>query len=105
MFVELKPIRYKSTLDTLPSEWSYYGFIAEEVAEVDPRLAVWGTNFLDQYDEDGQPIMGEQDVPVGVMYERIPVIMLVAFKKKFSEMQSRIDALENKINQLQEATQ
>lgn len=37
----LRPVWYRSKADADPAEWSWYGLIAEEVAEVDPRLVHW----------------------------------------------------------------
>ena len=38
----LRPVWYRSTAAADPSEWSYYGLIAEEVAEIEPRLVHYG---------------------------------------------------------------
>ena len=38
----LRAIWYRSTAERDRSDWSWYGLLAEEVAEIDPRLVVWG---------------------------------------------------------------
>ena len=57
-------------------KWSYFGFIAEEVAKVDPRLVQWK-------EEDGVL------VPEGVDYLRIFTLMFksyVDFRKQAEEV-------------------
>lgn len=39
--LDLRPVWYRSTCETDPQTWSWYGLIAEEVAEIDPRLVHW----------------------------------------------------------------
>jgi hypothetical protein len=70
----LRPVWYRSTCEPDNDKWSYWGFIAEEVEEVDPRLV--------QHDNDG--------TPEGVQYDRI-VPHLVNLLKRQDE---RIKALE-----------
>jgi hypothetical protein len=45
---DLRPVSYRA-LEANAEEHKSYGFIAEEVAEIDPRLVFWGQ------DKDGQP--------------------------------------------------
>jgi len=47
---DLRPVWYRSKCETDRQEWSWYGFIAEEVAEIDPRLVHW-TYLEDAYEE------------------------------------------------------
>lgn len=44
-----RPVWYRSTADADNPAWGYYGLIAEEVAELDPRLVHWGYQ-EDQYE-------------------------------------------------------
>lgn len=37
-----RPVFYRSKCAADPKDWSYWGFIAEELAEIDPRLVRWG---------------------------------------------------------------
>lgn len=50
----LQPIRYRSLGQKDNPDWTWYGFLAEDVAEVDPRLVLW-----------------KGDDPDGIFYERI----------------------------------
>jgi hypothetical protein len=76
--LRLAPVWYRSSVPHDRSEWSWYGLIAEEVAEIDPRLVHWHT------DED----TGET-VPDGVQYERLSVLLLHLVK----EMRAELDAI------------
>ena len=71
--------------------WSYYGLIAEEVAALDPRLAQWGREPLDTFDENGIPQLGDE-VPIGVAYDRLAVMMLVAYRHKFAALEAKLEA-------------
>jgi hypothetical protein len=104
----LRPVWYKSTPQATggndPS-WSYYGFIAEEVAQLDPRLVGW-----DYRDEDCDivigteggiisrtPKKGAQKVPNSVHYDRLTVFAIAMAKKHKAEiaaLTARVEALE-----------
>lgn len=73
--LELRPVRYRSTSDVDNPAHSYYGFIAEQVAVVDPRLVHWS--------DDGNP--------EGVQYDRLTahLVCLVA------DLEGRLAALES----------
>jgi hypothetical protein len=78
--LDLEPVWFRSTADidvTAHPDWSYYGFIAEQVAQIDPRLVHWGI------DEEGNP------QAEGVQYDRL-VAHLVSIVKR---QQLQIDAL------------
>lgn len=79
--LNLRPVWYRSKCEADREDWSWYGLIAEEVAEVDPRLVHWTT-------------VEEQLVPDAVQYERISVLLLDIVKRQ----ESRIQALESLIN-------
>jgi len=95
---KLRPVRFeslcKADLEKRPG-WSYYGFVAEEVAEIDPRLAQWGLEPLDTFDANGIPQLGKESVPIGIAYDRISALMIAAYGKKFAEIEKRIKVLEN----------
>lgn len=40
--MDIEPIWYRSLCDADDPDWSWWGFIAEDVAEIDPRLVYWG---------------------------------------------------------------
>ena len=74
--LELRPVWYRSLSADDPDTWSYWGFIAEEVAEIDPRLVTFTVpaDYERQYDEDGEPINPDvEDLtePDGVQYDRL----------------------------------
>jgi hypothetical protein len=86
-----RPVFYKAKpeySDGVDPENVYFGFIAEEVAEVDPKLAVW---------DDSQPI--------SVAYERftVPLIKVVQrqhevieeHKQKISELESELKIIKD----------
>lgn len=75
---------YRSLSDADRKEWSFYGLIAEEVAEVDPRLV----SYLKT--PDGL-------VPDGVQYDRLGVLMLDVLKRqksKLGQLAERVELLE-----------
>ena len=75
-----RPVWYRSLSKNDPSDYSYWGFIAEEVAEIDPRMVHWG--------DDG---------PEGVQYDRYVVHLVGVIQKQ----QQRLDALEARITALE----
>jgi hypothetical protein len=71
-----RPVWYRSLSESDPSDYSYWGFIAEEVAEIDPRMVHWG--------DDG---------PESVQYDRYVVHLVGVIQKQ----QQRLDALEARL--------
>jgi hypothetical protein len=91
----LRPVWYRSLCPDDPETYGYWGFIAEEVAEVDPRLVSFGVpdDYEQQFDEDGEPIdpaVADLTEPEGVQYDRL-VPHLVNLLKRH---EARIAALE-----------
>ena len=81
-----RPVWYQSTSDYDNKEWGYWGFIAEEVAEIDPRLCLFAKN------EDG----GLE--PEGVQYDRFVPHLLNLIKRQKEQieaMEARLSALES----------
>ncbi|AVD59196.1 tail fiber domain-containing protein [Morganella morganii] len=76
--LEFEPIVYKPTENAANPDWTYYGYIAEQVAKVDPRYTHMEIN-------DGV------SSPSGVMYERIVVAQGMIIK----DLLDRVDALES----------
>jgi hypothetical protein len=95
--LELRPVWYRSQCPTDNPTWSWYGLIAEEVAAVEPRLALWG--YVDEdyeiveRDVDGKMIServlkrGAQLVPDGVAYDRLTVLLLKIVKRQEARVQ------------------
>jgi hypothetical protein len=90
----VRPVWYRSLSEADNAAWSWWGFIAEEVAEIDPRLVQWGQ------DADGNP------QPEGVAYDRfVPHLCAVVTKQSdmiaaqsdmIAALEARIAALEAK---------
>jgi hypothetical protein len=93
--LNLRPVWYRSLCEGDPDEYSYYGFIAEEVAEVDPRLVHWG-NFrslgfvTNDYGEEVE-VKEEGHFPEGVQYDRLTPHIVYLLK----DLYSKIEYLEN----------
>lgn len=81
--LKLRPVWYRSKADADRQDWSWYGLIAEEVAEVDPRLVHWK---FDKYiqDENEQTVPADDAnlIPDGVQYERLSVLLLSLVQKQ-----------------------
>jgi hypothetical protein len=113
----LRPVWYRSKAERDNKDWGWYGLIAEETAEIDPRLVHWGYIPEDYEDvvvaeavesEDGTttPARTERRVkvdatlkPDGVQYERLSVLLLDVVKRQQKSLQEamvRIEALEAK---------
>jgi hypothetical protein len=107
---KMRPIWYRSLGQTDRKDWSWYGFIAEELAIVEPRLVHWGydeSSFekIEITDEEGN-IKEEtklkedaQLIPDGVQYERITVLLVAELQKQnkiIQELSAKVSALENK---------
>ena len=105
----MRPVWYRSTCANDNKNWSWYGLIAEEVAELDPRLVHWGYAD-DQYDityveNDGQKeevkTLKENAVmqPEGVQYDRLTVLLIQEIKNLKAELdatKAEVAALKSK---------
>jgi hypothetical protein len=76
--LSLRPVWFRSLCAGDDSTHSTYGLIAEEVAEIDPRLVFWG------------PASDDRQVPEGVMYDRIVPHLINIIKR----LEARVSALE-----------
>ena len=76
---KMRPVWYRSLCETDKKDWSWYGLIAEEMAEIEPRLVHWGAP-----NEDGV------QEPEGVMYDRLTVFLL----KEVQALKAKIESLE-----------
>jgi hypothetical protein len=66
--------------------WSYYGLIAEEVYDIDPRLTTIGKK-----DKNGVYR------PSGVDYEKVGVLLLCDYRDTKKDVYRRLEALEKKV--------
>jgi hypothetical protein len=101
--LKLRPVWYRSAINSDRPDWSHYGLIAEEVAEIDPRLVHWA--YPDQDWEivqigEGNLSLTErrlrknaQLVPDGVAYDRLSVLLLSVVKRQ----QARVEACEARV--------
>jgi hypothetical protein len=110
--LNLRPVWFKANETNVdnPEEWSYVGLIAEEVAQVEPRLALFKKaepvydEFGNQkFNEDGSPEMIELEIPEpeGVKYAELSVYLLDVVKRekaRSNELEQRIVALEELLN-------
>lgn len=120
----LQPVRYRSLASNDNQDWSYYGLIAEEVAEVDPRLVHWGYREEDyevatveeqRYNEETEEVetvevkrkqvkSGATLKPEGVQYDRIGVLALGLIQRhqqRIAELEDALVALEARIAALE----
>ncbi|WP_298966129.1 tail fiber domain-containing protein [uncultured Roseibium sp.] len=74
---EARPVYYRSKCQADKPDWSFWGLIAEELAELDPRLVQWREE-------------GEKHFAEGVMYDRLVVHLI----KYAQHLKDRIEVLE-----------
>jgi len=92
-----RPVWYRSTCEGDNPDHSWWGFIAEEVAEIDPRLVHWKTTEV-TYNENGSVVKSPCDPePEGVAYDRFVPHLLNLIKRQ----QSAIETLETKVETLE----
>ena len=92
-----RPVWYRSSSSLDNTDWGYWGFIAEEVAEIDPRLVNWKTTDI-TYDGNGSTVETPCDPePEGVQYDRFVPHLLNLIKRQ----QAAIETLETKVAALE----
>ena len=88
--LNVRPVWYRSTCEGDNPNHGWWGFIAEEVAEIDPRLVHWKTTNV-TYDEKGSAVTAPCDPePEGVAYDRFVPHLLNLIKRQ----KERIETLE-----------
>jgi len=91
-----RPVWYRSTCEADDHNHSWWGFIAEEVAAIDPRLVHWKTTEI-TYDEKGSAVETPCDPePEGVAYDRFVPHLLNLIKRQgeaIAELQAEVAAL------------
>lgn len=97
----LNPIFYRSKIPTDRQDWSYYGFSAEELAEIEPRFVQWAPHPDDwtapDHNKERFPKKDARLVPDGVAYDRmvVPLLALVkAQRTAIADLVARVEALE-----------
>ena len=95
--LQCRPVWYRSTCEADNPAHGWWGFIAEEVAEIDPRLVQWKTTEI-SYDENGSVVETPCDPePEGVQYDRFVPHLLNLIKRQKEQieaMEARLSALE-----------
>jgi hypothetical protein len=95
----MRPVWFRSTSSNDRKDWSWYGLIAEEVAEIEPRLVHW-TYLEDSYEEVEGKLQLKPEaelVPDGVQYDRLSVLLIDVV----SRQQKKIEGLEAKVAALE----
>lgn len=104
-----RPVWYRSKASGDNPAWSWYGFVAEELAEIDPRLVHWAyadedledvVEAVPHLDDKGQlvsrlttfrkPKAGAKLKPDGVQYDRLAVLHHVLIQ----DLMRRLESLE-----------
>jgi len=95
--LKCRPVWYRSTCSRDNPNYGWWGFIAEEVAAIDPRLVFWKTSEV-TYDENGSAVQTPCDPePEGVAYDRFVPHLLNLIKRQKEQieaMEARLSALE-----------
>lgn len=94
----LRPVYYKSLGTFDDPNHGHWGFVAEEVAQIDPRLCFYKTTEM-QEDDNGDDVEVTLDNPVveGVQYDRMIPLML----KLMKEQKDQIETLQTKVAALE----
>jgi hypothetical protein len=108
--LNLRPVWYRSTCKNDNKDYGHWGFIAEEVANIDPRLVQYGAEHLK--DENGELMYTEETIedrielepvyktddngepiqaPEGVQYDRFAPLLLNLIQR----LTARVEALES----------
>ena len=98
LILNCRPVWYRSTTGNDNPDWGWWGFIAEEVAEIDPRLVHWKTSET-SYNDKGAVVQTplEAPEPEGVQYDRFVPHLLNLIKRQKEQieaMEARLSALE-----------
>jgi len=97
--LECRPVWYRSTCAADDPTHSYWGFIAEEIAEIDPRLVHWKTTEpVVQENGSIEHIFCEPE-PEGVAYDRFVPHLLNLIKRQ----KEQIEAIEARLSALEGA--
>ena len=101
--LECRPVWYRSTADDSVDNphYSYYGFIAEEVAEIDPRLVVWKTAEVTIDEQGNRHYSSITPEAESVQYDRfVPhlINLVKRQKQQIESLEARLSVLEGGAN-------
>jgi hypothetical protein len=93
-----RPVYYRSLCNEDNATWGWWGFIAEEVAQIDPRLVHWKTvERVVGENGEAKDVPLEVPEPEGVQYDRFVPHLLNLIKRQKEQieaMEARLSALE-----------
>ena len=94
-----RPVWFRSLCNGDDPNWSFWGFIAEEVADIDPRMVIW-TDKIYKENENGEQeqVILDDLIPNSVAYDKY-VVHLVAVAQK---QKQEIDELKQEITTLKQ---
>ncbi len=109
LVLNLRPVKYYAkNVGFEDIGIKHYGFIAEEVGLVDPRLVDWRftREVENQWGDEGETLYEELNPPEaeGVDYVKIPVLLTNIVKKqkqKIEELEEKLTNIESILNQLE----
>jgi len=91
-----RPVWYKSLCKLDNPDWGYWGFIAEEIAEIDPRLVFWKTTEPVRQEDGSIEHVPCDPEPEGVAYDRFVPHLLNLIKRQgeaIADLQAEVAAL------------
>jgi hypothetical protein len=94
--LQCRPVWYQSTCEADNPDWGYWGFIAEEVAQIDPRLVHWKTTKPAVQEGGSIEHVACDPEPEGVQYDRFVPHLLNLIKRQgeaITELQAEVAAL------------
>jgi hypothetical protein len=92
-----RPVWYQSKSNKDNPDWGWWGFIAEEVAEIDPRLVHWKTTEPVVQENGSIENVSCDPEPEGVAYDRFVPHLLNLIKRQ----KEQIDAMETRLAALE----
>ena len=97
--LEARPVWYKSLCEDDNKDHGHWGFIAEEIEKIDPRLCAYKTSEVVM--ENTKSVVKELDTPIieSVQYERFVPLLVNLIKRQ----DTRIKSLETKVATLEAA--
>ena len=88
---KMRPIWYRSLCEKDRRDWSWYGFGAEELAKLEPRLVHWGYKkedyVINEETKEQELKEGAELQADGVQYERITVLLVAEMQKMNNAIQ------------------